>query len=77
MTALDSAFPSVPGRQQGDRAQMSHIYQPSSRYVLPSMTERTSYGTKTQDPSRQVMVRREDRVRLVKMKAEPRQEGNP
>ena len=50
MTALDSAFPSVPGRQQGDRAQMSHLYQPSSRYVLPSMTERTSYGTKTQDP---------------------------
>ena len=33
-------------------------------------------GTKHQDPSRQVMVRREDRVRLVKMKADvPRGEG--
>ena len=45
--------------------------------VAVMLTLRRRTGTKTQDPSRQVMVRREDRVRLVKMKAEPRQEGNP
>ena len=38
--------------------------------VLLTLRRRT--GTKTQDPSRQVLVRREDRVRLLKMKAEPR-----
>ena len=40
-------------------------------------TVRRRVGTKTQDPSRQMMVRREDRIRLLKMKAEPRQEGSP
>lgn len=45
--------------------------------VAVMLTLRRRAGTKTQDPSRQVMVRREDRVRLVKMKAEPRQEDKP
>jgi NADH-quinone oxidoreductase subunit J len=40
--------------------------------VAVMLTLRRRIGTKTQDPSRQVLVRREDRVRLVKMKAEPR-----
>jgi NADH-quinone oxidoreductase subunit J len=65
-----------------------------SRYILPfeiaaviltvalvvavMLTLRRRPGTKHQDPSRQVAVRRDDRVRLVKMKAEtPPQEGNP
>ncbi len=38
--------------------------------VAVMLTHRKRAGTKTQDPSRQVMVRREDRVRLVKMKSE-------
>jgi NADH-quinone oxidoreductase subunit J len=42
--------------------------------VLLTLRRRT--GTKTQDPSRQVLVRREDRVRLLKMKAEPRSGEN-
>ena len=45
--------------------------------VAVMLTLRRRVGTKTQDPSRQVMVRREDRIRLLKMKAEPRQEGSP
>ena len=45
--------------------------------VAVMLTLRRRVGTKTQDPSRQVMVRREDRVRLLKMKADPRQEGSP
>lgn len=45
--------------------------------VAVMLTLRRREGTKTQDPSRQVMVRREDRVRLIKMKAEPRQGANP
>jgi NADH-quinone oxidoreductase subunit J len=44
--------------------------------VAVMLTLRRRTGTKHQDPSRQVMVRREDRVRLIKMKAEaPRGEG--
>jgi len=44
--------------------------------VAVMLTLRRRTGTKHQDPSRQVMVRREDRVRLVKMKADaPRGEG--
>jgi NADH-quinone oxidoreductase subunit J len=43
--------------------------------VAVMLTLRRREGTKTQDPSRQVMVRREDRIRLVKMKADPRPEG--
>ncbi|HEX2012228.1 MAG TPA: NADH-quinone oxidoreductase subunit J [Roseateles sp.] len=46
--------------------------------VAVMLTLRRREGTKHQDPSRQVMVRREDRVRLVKMKSEPmRREGEP
>lgn len=50
--------------------------------VAVMLTLRRRTGTKTQDPSRQVMVRREDRVRLLKMRSEPmknnsRREGNP
>ena len=45
--------------------------------VAVMLTLRRREGTKHQDPSRQVAVRREDRVRLVKVQAEPRQEGNP
>ena len=37
------------------------------------ITHRKRTGTKTQDPSRQVMVRREDRVRLVKVAAETKE----
>ncbi len=44
--------------------------------VAVMLTLRRRAGTKTQDPSRQVMVRREDRVRLIQMKAEkPREDG--
>jgi NADH-quinone oxidoreductase subunit J len=45
--------------------------------VAVMLTLRRRPGTKHQDPTRQVAVRRDDRVRLVKMPAEPRQEGNP
>ena len=47
--------------------------------VAVMLTLRRRANTKHQDPSRQVMVRREDRVRLVKLKAEaPRnEEGSP
>jgi NADH-quinone oxidoreductase subunit J len=38
-----------------------------------AITHRKRSGTKTQDPSRQVMVRREDRVRLVKLAAETKE----
>jgi NADH-quinone oxidoreductase subunit J len=64
-----------------------------SRYILPfeiaaviltvalvvavMLTLRRRAGTKHQDPGRQVAAHRDDRVRLVKMKAEPPQEGNP
>ena len=40
--------------------------------VAVMLTLRRRVGTKHQDPSRQVMVRREDRIRLVKMKADTR-----
>jgi NADH-quinone oxidoreductase subunit J len=43
--------------------------------IAVMLTLRRRENTKHQDPSRQVMVRREDRVRLVKLKAEaPRNE---
>ena len=45
--------------------------------VAVMLTLRRRSGTKTQDPSKQVMVRREDRVRLIKMKAESKQESSP
>ena len=38
-----------------------------------ALTMRRRTGTKHQNPSDQVMVRRDDRVRLVKMPAEPKQ----
>ena len=38
--------------------------------VAVMLTLRRRVGVKTQDPSRQVMVRRDDRIRLVQMKAE-------
>ena len=41
--------------------------------VAVMLTLRRRQGTKHQDPSRQVMVRREDRVRLLKMKPDARQ----
>ena len=41
------------------------------------LTLRRRPGTKHQDAGRQVAVRAEDRVRLVKVPSEPRQEGNP
>jgi NADH-quinone oxidoreductase subunit J len=44
--------------------------------VAVMLTLRRRTGTKHQDPARQVMVRREDRVRLLKMKPElPKGEG--
>jgi ATP-dependent Clp protease, protease subunit len=49
----------TPGAPRGDRAQMSNLYQPSSRYVLPVYEERTSYGFKRQDPYNKLF---EDRV---------------
>jgi NADH-quinone oxidoreductase subunit J len=46
--------------------------------IAVMLTLRRRENTKHQDPARQVMVRREDRVRLVKLKAEPRrEEGQP
>ncbi|MFY2765163.1 NADH-quinone oxidoreductase subunit J [Arenimonas sp. MALMAid1274] len=45
--------------------------------VAVMLTLRRRPGTKHQDAGRQVAVRSEDRIRLVKMAAEPRQEGNP
>ena len=42
-----------------------------------SLDLRRRPGTKHQDASRQVAVKRDDRVRLVKVASEPRQEGNP
>jgi ATP-dependent Clp protease protease subunit len=38
------------GTPRGDRAQMSDLQLPSSRYVLPVIEERTSYGFKRLDP---------------------------
>ena len=38
-----------------------------------ALTMRRRAGVKTQDPSRQVEVRREDRIRIVQMPAEPRE----
>jgi NADH-quinone oxidoreductase subunit J len=45
--------------------------------VAVMLTLRRRAGTKTQDPAKQVAVRREDRIRLVKMKAETKQENTP
>jgi NADH-quinone oxidoreductase subunit J len=42
--------------------------------IAVMLTLRRRENTKHQDPARQVTVRREDRVRLVKLKAEPRRE---
>ena len=40
-----------------------------------ALTLRHRSGTKVQNPSRQVLVRRDERIRLTKMKAEPRQDA--
>jgi NADH-quinone oxidoreductase subunit J len=45
--------------------------------VAVMLTLRRRPGTKHQDAGRQVAVRSEDRVRIVKVASEPRQEGNP
>jgi NADH-quinone oxidoreductase subunit J len=45
--------------------------------VAVMLTLRRRVGTKTQDPAKQVAVRREDRIRLVKMNAETKQENIP
>jgi NADH-quinone oxidoreductase subunit J len=45
--------------------------------VAVMLTLRRRVGTKTQDPAKQVAVRREDRIRLVKMNAETKQENTP
>jgi NADH-quinone oxidoreductase subunit J len=45
--------------------------------VAVMLTLRRRVGTKTQDPAKQVAVRREDRIRLIKMNAETKQENNP
>ena len=41
-----------------------------------ALTLRHRTGTRTQDPARQVLVRREDRVRLVKVASEKRVDNN-
>ncbi|MEO8010471.1 MAG: NADH-quinone oxidoreductase subunit J, partial [Dokdonella sp.] len=41
------------------------------------LTLRRRSGLKTQKPAQQVRVQREDRIRLVKMDAEKRQESTP
>jgi ATP-dependent Clp protease protease subunit len=50
----DLTFPNhgapYDGAPRGDRAQMSDLQLPSSRYVLPVIEERTSYGFKRLDP---------------------------
>jgi ATP-dependent Clp protease protease subunit len=45
-------IPGTPasGDLRGDRAKMSDLHLPSSRYVLPVIEERTSYGFKRLDP---------------------------
>ena len=40
----------TPAGPRGERAQMSDLHLPSSRYVLPQCEERTSYGFKRIDP---------------------------
>ncbi|MBW8368743.1 MAG: NADH-quinone oxidoreductase subunit J [Arenimonas sp.] len=45
--------------------------------VAVMLTLRRRPGTKHQDAGGQVAVKRDDRVRLVKVASEPRQEGNP
>jgi len=46
--------------------------------IAVMLTLRRRENTKHQDPARQVTVRREDRIRLVKTKADPRrEEGQP
>jgi NADH-quinone oxidoreductase subunit J len=40
-----------------------------------ALTHRKRTGVKTQDPSRQVQVRRDERIRLAKVSSEPRQDG--
>ena len=39
-----------------------------------ALTLRQRTGTKTQDPARQVLVRRDERIRIAQVKSEPRQD---
>jgi ATP-dependent Clp protease protease subunit len=47
---MTGTFPPPVGAPRGDRAQMSDLYLPSSRYYLPQIEERTSYGWRRTDP---------------------------
>ena len=40
-----------------------------------ALTHRKRTGMKTQDPSRQVQVRRDERIRMAKVRSEPRQDN--
>jgi NADH-quinone oxidoreductase subunit J len=40
-----------------------------------ALTHRKRLGVKAQDPSRQVQVHRDERIRLAKVGAEPRQDS--
>jgi len=40
-----------------------------------ALTLRKRSGVKAQNPARQVMVQRDERMRVVSMKSEPRQDG--
>jgi NADH-quinone oxidoreductase subunit J len=85
------AFPAPPPNPQGfsnTKAVGEVLY---TNYLLPfevagiillvaiiaavTLTHRQRSGAHRQNPSRQVQVQRDERVRLVKMKSEPRQEG--
>ena len=85
------AFPSPPPHPEGysnTQAVGEVLY---THYLLPfevagiillvaiiaavTLTLRHRSGAHRQNPSRQVQVQRDERVRLVKMKPEPRQEG--
>ena len=57
--------------------EIAAVILPVALVVAVLLTLRRRPGTKHQDPGRQVAVRRDDRVRLVKMPSEPPQEGTP
>ena len=68
--------PVVEGEPVRQRLEATYFDTADLRLASAGLTLRRRTGTKHQDPARQVMVRREDRIRLLKMKAEaPRGEG--
>jgi len=86
----EAAFPTPPPHPEGysnTKAVGEWLY---THYLLPfevagiillvaivaaiALTLRKRTGSKTQDPARQVQVQREERIRLVKIKPEPRQD---